>query len=65
MVRPAQRRELAAWAEESYRVSQRRACRAMGACRSSCRYVSRRPTQEPLRQRLRELAAARVHAGYE
>jgi putative transposase len=37
----------------------------MGACRSSYRYVSRRPTQEPLRQRLRELAAARVHAGYQ
>jgi putative transposase len=36
----------------------------MGVWRSSYRYVSRRPTQEPLRQRLRELAAARVHAGY-
>lgn len=65
MVRPAQRREVAAWAGPSYRVSKRRACRAMGVCRSSFRYVSRRPSQEPLRQRLRELAAARVHAGYE
>ena len=34
-------------------------------CRSSFRYVSRRPSQEPLRQRLRELAAAGVRAGYE
>jgi putative transposase len=46
-------------------VPERRACRALGVCRSSLRYKSRRPSQEPLRQRLRELAAARVRAGYE
>jgi len=65
MVRPAQRRAVTAWAEAAYQISERRACGAMGVCRSSYRYQIRRPTQEPLRQRLRELAAARVHAGYQ
>lgn len=53
-----------AWAESAYRVSQRRGCRAIGVGRSSVRYRSRRPSQEPLRRRIRELAAARVHLGY-
>ena len=64
MVTPAQRRELAAWGISAYQVPERRACRALGVSRSSFRYQSTRPSQEPLRQRLRELAAARVHAGY-
>jgi len=64
VVGPAHRRELAAWVEDSYQVSQRQACGALGVCRSSVRYVSVRPTQEPLRQRLHELAATRVSWGY-
>jgi putative transposase len=64
MVRLAQRRLVVAWAEAAYRVSQRRACGVIGAGRSSIRYRSRRPSQDALRRRLRELAAARVHAGY-
>lgn len=64
MVTPAQCRELAAWGISAYQVPERRACRALGISRASVRYKSHKPTQEPLRQRLRELAAARVHAGY-
>ncbi len=63
-MRPAQCRLVVAWAESSYRVSQSRACRLLGVNRSSVRYRSRKPSQEPLRRRLRELAAARTHAGY-
>jgi putative transposase len=64
MVRPAQRREAVRWAQGAYRVSERRACRAFGACRSSVRYRSVRPHQEALRKRLKELAGVRVRAGY-
>lgn len=64
MVRPAQRRVVVAWAESSYRVSQCRACRLLAVNRSTIRYRSVRPDQEPLRRRLREMAAARTHAGY-
>ena len=64
MVRPAQRRELVCWAERSFDLSERRACRAVGAARSSQRYRSTKAPQAPLRLRIRELAAARVRAGY-
>lgn len=64
MVRPTQRRMVAAWAESAYQISERRACRAVGVYRSLVRYRSRKPTQEPLRRRLRELAGLRSHAGY-
>jgi putative transposase len=49
---------------ESWQLSQRRACRALGACRSTVRYVSVRPSQAPLRQRMHELASVRVCYGY-
>jgi putative transposase len=64
MVRPAQRRLIVAWAESAYRVSERRACRALSVYRSMIRYRSRRPSQDPLRRRLRELAGVKSHAGY-
>ena len=64
MVRPAQRRAAVVWAREAYRLSERRACRAVGAPRSTVRYRSVRPHQEALRRRLRELASVRVRAGY-
>ena len=64
MVRPAQCRLVVAWAEAAYEVSQFRACRLLGVNRSSVRYRSRKPTQEPLRRRLRELAGVKAHAGY-
>ena len=64
MVRPAQRRAAVAWAQVTYRRSERRSCRAFGAPRSTVRYRSVRPHQEALRRRLRELASVRVRAGY-
>ncbi len=64
MVRPAQRRNVAAWAESAYQVSQRKACRAVAVNRSLLRYRSRRQSDEPLRRRLREMAGVRSHAGY-
>ncbi len=36
----------------------------MSVCRGLVRYQSRRPPQQPLRRRLRELAGVRVRAGY-
>jgi putative transposase len=45
-------------------VSQRRACKAIGADRSSVRYRSRRPDDGAIRVRLRELAATRRRFGY-
>jgi transposase len=65
MVRPAARRALVHWAREAYRMSERRACRAVGVQRSMVRYRSRRPSQQPLRARLRELAGVRLRAGYQ
>lgn len=64
MVSPALRRTWVSWVREAYRVSERRACGAGQVGRSAVRYVSTRPTREPLRQRLRELAHARVSYGY-
>jgi putative transposase len=64
-VRPAARRAAVGLLREKFGVSERRACRVVGICRSSVRY---RPTgrhDEPaLRQRLRELAAERRRFGY-
>lgn len=45
-------------------LSERRACRALGIHRSTVRYKSRRPNDETLRRRLRELAEARRRFGY-
>jgi len=64
MVTPAARREAAADLRQVYGVSQRRACQAIGADRSSVRYRRRRPEDGPLRARLREIAAVRRRFGY-
>lgn len=65
MVKATQSRAVVAWAQEAYRLSQRRACRAVSAPRSSVRYRSIKPSREPLRRRLRELAAVRLSWGYQ
>jgi putative transposase len=49
---------------DRYRISERRACRAVGWPRSSQRYRSVRPDLAPLRMRLKELALARPRYGY-
>lgn len=64
MVSPAQRRTWVRWVQEAYAVSERMACDAGGVARSSVRYASVAAPQEPLRQRLRELAQTRIAYGY-
>jgi putative transposase len=63
-VRPAQKRILVQFLQVGFRVSQRKACRAIGVWPSTCRYRSQARDQTPLRLRIRELAAARVRYGY-
>lgn len=64
MVTPVARREAAAHLSRGFEVSQRRACQVIGADRSSVRYHSRRPDDDAIRVRLRELAAVRRRFGY-
>jgi putative transposase len=45
-------------------LSQRRACRLVGIDHSTLRYQARRADDQPIRQRLRELAAVRRRFGY-
>ncbi len=47
-----------------FRRSQRQACRLIGLSRSTCRYRYRRPGDEGLREKLRELAQRRPRFGY-
>jgi putative transposase len=64
MVTPAVKRQAVAHLCTSYEVSQRRACRTIGAERTSMRYRGIRPDDAVLRARLRELAAERRRFGY-
>jgi putative transposase len=64
MVTPASRRTAAGVMVTEFRRSQRKACELTGLWRSSCRYAVRRPGQEELRQKLRELAFKRPRFGY-
>jgi len=64
MVTPVARREAVAHLNQNYHVSQRRACRTIGADRASVRYCSRRPDDAAIRARLRVLAASRRRFGY-
>jgi len=63
-VTPAVRRSTVAHLREIYSVSERRACRAIGADRSTVRYRSIRFDDSALRERLRSLAAERRRFGY-
>jgi transposase InsO family protein len=64
MVTPAAMREAVAHLQASLGMSERRACRAVGADRKSVRYRSTRPDDADLRERLRALAAERRRFGY-
>lgn len=64
MVTPAARREAVAHLQVAYEVSERRACSALGADRTSVRYRSSRPNDATARTRLRELASVRRRFGY-
>ena len=64
MVTPAAKREAVAYLAQTYEISERRACRLIKADRKTVRYRSRRPRDEALRLRLKELAAERRRFGY-
>ena len=61
---PARGREMIDFVRGSFRVSIRRACRAVPAARATYHYRSRRPEQAPLRKRIREIAETRMRYGY-
>ncbi len=64
VMRPAGRRALVRYLEDSFRASERRACAVVGIRRSTQRYRSIAPVQTALRIRIREIAAVRVRYGY-
>ena len=64
MVTPGAKREAVAHLCTVHEVSQRRACKVIGAERTSVRYRSIRPDEPAVRVRLRELAGLRKRFGY-
>ena len=64
MVTPVARREAVGHLCRSYEVSQRRACKAVGAERTSIRYRGVMPSDDAIRARLKELAGQRRRFGY-
>jgi putative transposase len=64
MVSSAALREAASFVSTEFAVSQRRACRALGAARSSVRYRAQAVTARGDEPRLVELAYARPRYGY-
>ncbi len=64
MVTPAAHREAAAYLQQTYEMSQRRACRVIDGDRASVRYQARRPDDGELRERLKALAQERRRFGY-
>jgi putative transposase len=63
-VKPARKRQLVDHARATWRVSIRRACRALPVDRSTYHYRSRRAGQAQLAERIKEMAATRVRYGY-
>jgi Transposase and inactivated derivatives len=51
--------------QNSYGVSERRACTVIRLCRATSRYMSIKSKQAALRLRIREIAASRVRYGYQ
>ena len=64
MVTPAARRTAVGQLQERFTVSERCACRLVGAARSTVRYQPRRNDDGALVERLRELARQRPRFGY-
>lgn len=64
MVTPASRRTAAGVMITEFRRSQRRACFLSDLGRSTCRYRSRRPSDDEFRQKLRAIALKRPKFGY-
>jgi putative transposase len=64
VVKPAARREAAAYLRQTFQMSERRACRVIGTDRASVRYQALRPDDVALRERLKALAQQRRRFGY-
>jgi putative transposase len=64
VVKPVRRREVVRYLMNRYGVSERRACRVAPLGRQTFRYASTRAPLTELRQRVREIAQARVRYGY-
>jgi putative transposase len=63
VVTPAERRSVVAFLQEHHRLSERRTCKIVGLCRSSCRYQAKPSNDAEIRARLRELAEQRRKFG--
>jgi putative transposase len=63
VVTPAARRSLVAFLQEHHRLSERRACKIIRLCRSSCRYQAKPSNDAEIRARLRQLAEQRRRFG--
>jgi len=64
VLRPVRKRKLVDVLQDSYQVSERRACKVLGLNRSTQRYKGQRDEQAELRMRIKEIAAVRVRYGY-
>ncbi len=64
MVTPAAKRKAVAHLRESFGMSERRACKAIGCCRMTMRYQTTRSDDAGLRQRMRAIAQERRRFGY-
>ena len=64
MVTPTARRLAVGHVQDGFGVSQRQACSLAGLSRSTCRYRSRRPGDDEVREKLRDLAHRRPRFGY-
>jgi putative transposase len=64
MVTPAAERHAVAHLMEHHGMSERRACKAIGCCRMTVRYKTKRPDDQALRGRLTGLARERRRFGY-
>ncbi len=63
-MRVASRRAAVGFVVDRFGLSERRSCALVGIDRTSCRYVAHRPSDEPLRAKLVELAKQRPRWGY-
>jgi transposase InsO family protein len=63
-VTPSRRRPVVSYWHDTYRVSERRACRVARLPISTFRYESRQEPRTALRLRIREIAQTRVRYGY-
>ncbi len=64
MVTPAAKRKAVAHLMDCHQMSERRVCKAIGFCRMTIRYETRRDDDHELRERMKALAHERRRFGY-